>query len=272
MTKANEQIREIKQKFKKDLLIETFPSVPEGKEEEATSKDLDVKKRFFATWARQRARDARITGIYVLITRKPGHIQVEVGNNTEKVFPRTDRDRLAKMLIDYFKKEDYDKGLLEGIRFVRSILQENKGALSHAAVHEDDFGPTQVAKEKPRSQPYSEKSRVLFWAGGGALHWAGGGGSSLGGLRGDPGPQRRYERRLRRRLRSGWRRLRSGWRRRRILFLHAGRTLWRRGRNVDVQQLLRRTCRSQYGRLRNRGRRNQYQPGRYGLFWFRRGF
>ena len=166
VTKANEQIREIKQKFKKDLLIETFPSVPEGKEEEATSKDLDVKKRFFATWARQRARDARITGIYVLITRKPGHIQVEVGNNTEKVFPRTDRDRLAKMLIDYFKKEDYDKGLLEGIRFVRSILQENKGALSHAAVHEDDFGPTQVAKESPAPSLIPKKAEFFSGLGG----------------------------------------------------------------------------------------------------------
>src|SRR5262245_51316480 len=86
VAQANETIKEIKQRYKKDLLIETVRHVPEDKKDEANSSDEKVKGRFFANWAIQRARSEGVNGIYVLITREPGHVEVAVGNETHKVF------------------------------------------------------------------------------------------------------------------------------------------------------------------------------------------
>jgi uncharacterized membrane protein YgcG len=122
VARANEVIKEIKQKYRKDLVVETFRHVPEGKEKEATSSDRKVKARFFADWAIRRARQEGVNGIYVLITREPGHVEVVVGNQTRKVFPDEERDRLAQILLTHFKKKEYDEGLLEAVRHVPSAL------------------------------------------------------------------------------------------------------------------------------------------------------
>src|SRR6201999_3806156 len=122
VSQANEVVREIKQDSKKDLLIETFGHVPESKRHEATSHDPKVRARCFAQWAEERARDEGLNGIYVLITREPGHVEVAVGNHTRAVFPDEERHRLAQILLNHFKHKEYDAGLLDGVRYVRSAL------------------------------------------------------------------------------------------------------------------------------------------------------
>ena len=61
----------------------------------------------------------------------PGHIQVEVGHETEKAaFTAKDRDRLRDILIDAFQKKEYDRGLLDAAQFVEKTLDDN---LPHTA-------------------------------------------------------------------------------------------------------------------------------------------
>src|SRR6476469_4105208 len=79
VSKANDIIKEIKQKYKKDLVIETVRQVPDNKKDEANSSDAKVKGHFFANWAVERAKMEGVNGIYVLITREPGHVEVAVG-------------------------------------------------------------------------------------------------------------------------------------------------------------------------------------------------
>jgi uncharacterized membrane protein YgcG len=122
VAQANEVIKEIKQRYKKDLLVDTVRHVPEGKRREATSPDTDVKARFFADWAIGRAREEGVNGIYVLITREPGHVEVVVGNHTRTVFPDEDRRHLEHILLAHFREKEYDEGLLEAVRYVRSAL------------------------------------------------------------------------------------------------------------------------------------------------------
>src|ERR1700676_3392812 len=71
---ANQIIRDIEREHRVDLLIETFPKPPAGREAEA-SKD---KARFFSQWAIERARESGINGIYVLICKRPSYIKVVV--------------------------------------------------------------------------------------------------------------------------------------------------------------------------------------------------
>src|SRR5208283_4112714 len=79
--KADAIIKEIKQDYKEDLLIETYKTIPPEKQEAFKS---EGKEKFFQQWALERARAAGITGVYILICKDPGHLQIEVGNNTRK--------------------------------------------------------------------------------------------------------------------------------------------------------------------------------------------
>src|SRR5438105_1716632 len=53
--KADAIIRDIKSRHREDVVIETFPAVPQGKEELASNRG-EERNRFFAEWARERAR------------------------------------------------------------------------------------------------------------------------------------------------------------------------------------------------------------------------
>jgi uncharacterized membrane protein YgcG len=122
--KADELIKNIKKKHKKDLLIETFSHVPAGDEKEASSSDPQEKNHFFTEWALRRARESQVNGIYVLICREPPYIKVAVGNETRKVFTDDERNDLGSILVNRFKKKEYDDGLLEGVRYVDSALKD----------------------------------------------------------------------------------------------------------------------------------------------------
>ena len=95
--KANERIREIARDYGKDLLIDTVPGIPidlEGKYKE------QGKQKFFNAWAEQRATGARVKGIYVLLSKQPGHLQIEVDKATrQKAFTTKDRDLLVQKML-----------------------------------------------------------------------------------------------------------------------------------------------------------------------------
>jgi hypothetical protein len=134
---ANEIIREIKHEHGEDLLIETFTEPPADRKE-AIEKD---RNKGFEEWARERAKTVEVKGVYILITHKPAHLQVEVGDKTkEKVFTLENRDHLSKLMLERFKEKEYDRGLIEGVKYVRDTMNANepkkKPAPSAAGSHE----------------------------------------------------------------------------------------------------------------------------------------
>jgi hypothetical protein len=135
LTKANQELAQIQKKYRKDLLIETFATVPADKADAVKKMDKQARNRFFETWAVERARGERVEGIYVLITKQPGHVQVEVGKNEQKRGFRVpaDSNRLQEIFVKNFQNKEYDSGLLEGIRFVDEKLGENLGVATPRA-------------------------------------------------------------------------------------------------------------------------------------------
>jgi len=125
--KANGEIAAINRKYRKDLLIETLESPP-ASQAEKFAKPGRTRDEFYNAWARERARKAQVNGIYVLITKKPGHVGVEVGNDTQRrAFSLENRNKLREILVDAFNKNEHDKGLLEGVRYVDRTISENEG-------------------------------------------------------------------------------------------------------------------------------------------------
>jgi hypothetical protein len=126
--KANQVIRTIKDEYHKDLVIETVKTVPKERADKVEHMDRSEREHFFEEWARERAREEDINGVYVLICKEPAHLQVEVGNETrQRAFTVADRDHLRDILVKAFKAKEYDRGLLDGVLYVRDTMRKNLG-------------------------------------------------------------------------------------------------------------------------------------------------
>jgi uncharacterized protein len=139
---ANFDLKDIKQKYGKDLLVETLPTLPAEVQSQINAQNRD---KVYADWAQQRGRDAKLDGVVVLITREPSHLQIGVGNKTQqKAFSLKDRDRLRDQMLTSFKQKQYDQGLLNAVGSYRQTLANNLGGSGSS---------TQVEKTSPGAAP-----------------------------------------------------------------------------------------------------------------------
>jgi hypothetical protein len=124
--KANQRIQRLNADYpKSNLWIETVSAIPADLQ--AKFKEMGPDK-FFSYWAAQRVKDAKFSGIYVLLCRRPGQLQIEVDQRTrQKAFPQTDLDQLMKLMTAQLREKKFDAALLAGVDFVQATLQKNLG-------------------------------------------------------------------------------------------------------------------------------------------------
>ena len=70
---AKRTMDEINQRYKVDVVIDTYASIPDDLRSQYDKTD----KNFFRRWARRLAADGGVKGIYLLICKDPPHITVE---------------------------------------------------------------------------------------------------------------------------------------------------------------------------------------------------
>lgn len=90
----------------KQVYIETVPSLPAGKQADAL--------------AEQRFSQRDTDGVLVFIVKDPHKLAVTVGRTTQARFH--DGEGVRTVMLDRFRKGDYDGGLLAGVRVLESRL------------------------------------------------------------------------------------------------------------------------------------------------------
>lgn len=142
IAQANDAIKTIKQKYAKDVLVETLPAVPDDlqvlldaaalktatqpSEQKAAAKD-----EVWTRWMDERGRAAGIDGVYVLmIPSSAWHTQIYVDQKTlEKGFTRLDRNNLLTTLMNARKTVEKEKGvdpvLAAGVNYIQTALHDN---------------------------------------------------------------------------------------------------------------------------------------------------
>jgi uncharacterized membrane protein YgcG len=122
LKKANEQIRELYRKYDRDLLIETYPSVPADKKDKIKEMSKQDRDKFFLEWAKSRADAAVVRGVYILICKEPGRIEVYRTQKGGSFLDAASRNKLIKSMTEEFGDKEYDKGLMAGIKFVQEKM------------------------------------------------------------------------------------------------------------------------------------------------------
>jgi hypothetical protein len=121
--KANKKIKEIYSKFKKDVIIETYAGVPEGKK---LPEDPKKKGEFFDEWAKSRQEELGVNGVYVLILKMPPTLRIRVDDRTSRrAFTKSNVDQLAKALIAKLREKKFDDALKDGVDVVETAFKAN---------------------------------------------------------------------------------------------------------------------------------------------------
>jgi len=124
LDKANAQLADLKKTNNKEVRIETFKTFPSGKADAVKKMDKAERARVFEKWARERATAEHAKGIFILICKDPGHVQVEDDKQTrEQGFGSTERDELRDKLLAGFREKDYDKALLDAVDFISRTVK-----------------------------------------------------------------------------------------------------------------------------------------------------
>ncbi len=123
LDKANKKIREIYENYKKDVVIETIPTLTADQEKQLKE---EGKAKFFAKLALDRARALGVNGIYIVFCKKPTHLQVHMDPSTQKKgFTVANRKELIDKIVSFFREEKFDEGLLAGLDLIESTLKAN---------------------------------------------------------------------------------------------------------------------------------------------------
>jgi len=121
LDKANKKIRAIYEKYKRDVVIETYMEIPAAIEKKYADED---RKELFRHWARERTHNLGLHGVYILVCKKPGHLQFEVDPDTMKsALPVKERDRASNKMLASFKEREYDAGLLAALEIIETAFK-----------------------------------------------------------------------------------------------------------------------------------------------------
>jgi hypothetical protein len=134
--RAKAILGEIKDTTHREMSLVTFRVLPEAKKREYDKLDSPAsRRRLFSDWARDEARDQKARGVFVLVCRSPGHIEILVDKAIrDKGFSARDEERVVAFLLEKFKDakdkpEDEqtairDKGLLNAAEYVRDAYKK----------------------------------------------------------------------------------------------------------------------------------------------------
>ena len=120
--KANEQIREIYIKYGKDFLIETFPSVPADQLDKVKAMQPKEKADYFHKLAIEQAKERAVNGVYILITREPKYLYIEITPPARETFDKEFYNHFRKVLFSSFGEDRFNEGLAAAVKTVQERL------------------------------------------------------------------------------------------------------------------------------------------------------
>jgi hypothetical protein len=118
--KANAIIRTLKEEFGKDLVVETFKSVPEHDLKLVKSMTARRMARHFQEWAQERADMLGVDGVYILLCKNPPYNQVIVSEDLqERGFSEAKRSAVTRLLPVSWSSRSRDTRFLEAVEKAR---------------------------------------------------------------------------------------------------------------------------------------------------------
>ncbi len=126
LKKADERIRDIYKKYDRDVLIETFASVPAADLEKVKAMDAKERGDYFLAWAKDRVQKRAVNGVYILICKEPRYLRVGIVERDPHKFPAGTAAQIDKVMVKHFAEMHFDEGLDAALTFIEEKLAPAK--------------------------------------------------------------------------------------------------------------------------------------------------
>lgn len=137
---AEKDLQALRNRSGMEVRVETYPSVPEGKQAEVAKLDKAGREKFFADWLKKRAGEVHAHGLLVLICKDPQHLRIGSGNEAARMgFTLDQRNNLSREMIQQFRNRQFDQALkdlvssMEGMKFGHRSAQGSPPVAGHAS-------------------------------------------------------------------------------------------------------------------------------------------
>jgi hypothetical protein len=120
--KANQDIALIAHRYGRDLLIESYPSVPADDVDRVKAMSAKERLDYFRDWAHKRTQAEKLNGVMILICRSPGTLYVNVSQHAKGVVTGAEEKAIHDALLTAFREKKYDDGLADAVRLVREAF------------------------------------------------------------------------------------------------------------------------------------------------------
>jgi hypothetical protein len=124
--KADERVREIYRKHGRDVLIETFTSVPADDMDKVKKMDKEARAAYFLGWAKERAGKRVVNGVYILICKEPQYLLAGVDEKEPHHFPKGIAAEIEGVFRKEFRENRFDDGLDKALTFIEEKLAKAK--------------------------------------------------------------------------------------------------------------------------------------------------
>jgi hypothetical protein len=124
--KADERAAEIYRKYDRDVLIETYATVPAADVEKVKGMDAKERSQYSLSWAKERAQRRAVNGVYILICKEPRILRVGVEERGPRKFPDGTQAEIDKVLKKELTDGHFDQVLEQALRIVEERLGKGK--------------------------------------------------------------------------------------------------------------------------------------------------
>jgi hypothetical protein len=124
--KADERIAEIYRKYGRDLLIETYATVPAADLDKVKAMDAKQRGEYSLAWAKERAHRRAVNGVYILICKEPRILRIGVEERMPHKFAEGTQAEIENALKKELTDGHFDQVLDQAIKIVEERLAKGK--------------------------------------------------------------------------------------------------------------------------------------------------
>jgi uncharacterized protein len=144
------------------VTIETYSTLPQGRAEDVEAMSSRERAQFYSDWLKQRAKAARAEGIFVLITKEPGHVEVGVSSKLQSAgYSHTSKKRLVDTFLAAFRAKEFDRGLTDAVSLIEKDYAQLKA--TGVATRSSPNAPAQAPRAFP-VEPGQPAQRISWWS------------------------------------------------------------------------------------------------------------
>jgi TPM domain len=112
-------------------VIETFATPPAELATQLEKVAGPARRDLFVKWAKERQAETKSTGLYVLISNEPRHLEVGVGESLRNhKYSNAERDQVVKSMLTEFRSGEFDKGLGSAVDVYQKQLNSDRSTVA----------------------------------------------------------------------------------------------------------------------------------------------